>query len=57
MQNDQPELLQLVRGANNLVLERPNDTEEGLLEKFDQEFWPPDAVSVAVQADVPSRPL
>ncbi|MDH0290995.1 UTRA domain-containing protein [Pseudomonas sp. GD04087] len=55
--DDHAELLQLASGASNLVLERLNYAEDGLLVEFDQEFWRPDAVSVAVQADFPARPL
>ncbi|KAF1072971.1 MAG: putative transcriptional regulator of 2-aminoethylphosphonate degradation operons [Pseudomonas citronellolis] len=48
------ELLQIGPGASNLVLERLNYTEDDQLVEFDQEFWRPDAVCVAVQAQYPT---
>lgn len=51
---EQAELLQLGAGASNLVLERLNYAEDDLLVEFDQEFWRPDAVTVAVEAQYPS---
>lgn len=51
---EQAELLQLGAGASNLVLERLNYAENDLLVELDQEFWRPDAVTVAVEAQYPS---